>query len=275
VIADADCVQFLQRVLPRLGLHWPGFRKVRRLVCKRVGRRLRTLGVPGLAAYQEFLEAHPEEWRALEELCRVPISRFYRDRAVFEALEREVLPALAQTALDRRQIELSCWSACCASGEEPYTLAALWHLRLAARFPGVRLHLVASDVDSHLLRRARSACYRASSLKELPTDLLAQAFARAQTQFRLAEALRTVDFVHQDIRALMPAGPFDLILCRNSVLTYFAEPLRRQVMARVVGRLRNGGALVVGTHECPPEGLALERWSQAPAIYRRTAPADG
>jgi chemotaxis methyl-accepting protein methylase len=58
-------------------------------------------------------------------------------------------------------------------------------------------------------------------------------------------------------------------------LTYFAEPLRRQVMARVVGRLRNGGALVVGTHECPPEGLALERWSQAPAIYRRTAPADG
>ena len=59
-MTDNDCVEFLQMVLPRLGLHWPGFRKVRRLVCKRLNRRLRELHVSDLAAYRNYLELHPD-----------------------------------------------------------------------------------------------------------------------------------------------------------------------------------------------------------------------
>lgn len=271
---DAACVEFLQTALPRLGLQWPGFRRVRRLVCKRLNRRLRDLGIPDLPGYWIYLERHAGEWHRLNEFCRIPISRFYRDHEVFERLEREVLPTLGEAAAARGRGELACWSACCASGEEPYTLAFLWHLRLKHRFPKLRLRIVATDVDAHLLERARTGCYGASSLKALPPDLLAEAFVRRGTQFCVCDELRTIEFLQQDIRHAAPQGEFDLVLCRNAVLTYFAPPLQREVMARVVARLRPGSALVVGIHESPPDGLdRLAPWPGARAIYRKLEPS--
>jgi len=100
---QADCVEFLQWCLPRLHMRWPGFRKVRSQVCKRIRRRLTSLALDELEAYQRYLETHADEWPHLDAMCRITISRFYRDRGVFEALETEVLPALA-TAARRRAL---------------------------------------------------------------------------------------------------------------------------------------------------------------------------
>ena len=95
---NAECVDFLQWALPRLGMRWPGFRKVRRQVCKRIDRRLRELGLPDLAAYRIRLGQDSTEWKFLDGACRITISRFYRDRGVFDALGANVLPALARAA---------------------------------------------------------------------------------------------------------------------------------------------------------------------------------
>lgn len=274
VIADIDCTRFLQAALPRLGLRWPGFRKVRRLVCKRVARRLRELDLPDLAAYRAVLESRPGEWAVLDGCCRIPISRFYRDRGIFEPLEREVLPGLCEAAVAAGRNELACWSACCASGEEPYTLAILWRLRLQHRFPGLGLRILATDADAHLLERARTGCYRASSLKALPPALLTEAFTRRGEQHCIRDEHRVIEISRQDIRQAVPPGEFDLILCRNAVLTYFAPPLQQEVMERVVARLRPGGALVVGIHESLPEAIpGFTPWDGARAIYRKLAPA--
>src|SRR5687767_9866085 len=96
---DAECAGFLQEALPRLGLRWPGFRKVRGLVCKPIGKRLRERGLADLCDYRAYLEAHASEWERLDAFCRIPISRLYRDRAVFAGLEHEVLPVLAMAKL--------------------------------------------------------------------------------------------------------------------------------------------------------------------------------
>ena len=85
-----------------------------------------------------LLERDSAEWRSLDALCTIPVSRFWRDRTVFEQLEREVLPALARAARGAGRDALECWSAGCAGGEEPYTLAILWHARLRQRFPALR-----------------------------------------------------------------------------------------------------------------------------------------
>ena len=273
-MTDSECTRFLQAALPRLRLRWPGFRKVRRLVCKRLAGRLRELGLPDHAAYRAFLESHPGEWNVLDGFCRIPISRFYRDREVFESLERDVLPALAQAAVAAGRAELACWSACCASGEEPYTLAILWRLRLQRRFPGLACRIVATDIEAHLLERARTGCYRASSLEALPPELLAEAFTRRGKELCVRDAFRATEFRQQDIRQAVPEGKFDLVLCRNAVLTYFEPALQHEVMRRVIARLRPGGALVVGIHESLPGALAgLVPWDGARAIYRKLAPA--
>src|SRR5919106_6038837 len=87
-----QCVAFLQWALPRMGRRWAGYRKVRRQVCRRVRRRAQELGLDGFDAYREHLERHPEEWEALDGLTNVTISRFNRDRGVFEFLARAVGP---------------------------------------------------------------------------------------------------------------------------------------------------------------------------------------
>jgi chemotaxis protein methyltransferase CheR len=116
---DQDCVRFLKTMLPSLGLCWPGYRKVHRTLGKRLRRRLAELRLDDLDAYRAQLAADPDEHARLDALCRIPISRFWRDRAVFEALGAEVLGGLADACARRAARELRAWSCGCASGEEP------------------------------------------------------------------------------------------------------------------------------------------------------------
>jgi chemotaxis protein methyltransferase CheR len=251
-MTDAECVVFLQWALPRLRLRWEGFRKVRRQVCRRISRRIAELGLSSADAYRGYLIAHEEEWDVLAGRCRVTISRFWRDRAVFEALRDEVLPELGPS--------VSVWSAGCASGEEPYSLV------LAADAAGVDVRVLATDVDPVLLERARAARYPESSLRDLPAPLRAEAFDDGRLQPRYRER---VELVRHDVRVGAPGGPFDLVLCRNLVFTYFVDDLQREVGGHIACALAAGGALAIGAHEALPEGLAgFEPWPAARSVYR-------
>jgi chemotaxis protein methyltransferase CheR len=132
---------------------------------------------------------------------------------------------------------------------------------------------VATDIDPQLIDRARRGCFRASSLREVPAELLALAFERSEQGYVARAALREfVEFRCQDLREEMPEGYFDLILCRNLAFTYFGAELQRELLARLCGRLQPGGALVVGLHESlPAEQGALAPWPGTRAVYERAA----
>jgi chemotaxis protein methyltransferase CheR len=268
---DSECVEFLQWALPRLHMRWAGFRKIRSRVCKRVQRRINQLQFESISTYQEYLRKHPEEWQKLDELCRVTISRFYRDKMVFSLLELEVLPVLAGQALSCDEDVLHIWSAGCASGEEPYTLMLVWDLSLQLRFPRLRMHILATDTDSVLLKRAEQACYTFSSVKNLPAAWRETAFLDTAGVYCLDPVYkRSVDFQCEDIREALPDGPFDLILCRNLVFTYFDPELQTIIRDRMWDRLKPGGALVTGVHEVLQEGKQdFEIWSARLGIYRK------
>ncbi len=254
---DPDCTAFLQWALPRLGFRWPGFRKVRRQVCRRIRRRIAELELGGFDDYRCYLEAHERESKRLDGMCRITISRFYRDRKVFERLARRILPQLAADALERGA-PVRVWSAGCASGEEPYSLAIAWRLEAAPRFPAVALELFASDADPHMLERARRGIYSAGTLRELPASWR-WAFRPQDELFALEEELKSmVTWLCQDLRSEMPDGPFDLVLCRNLAFTYFAVPIQRRILAELTLRLRPGGLLVIGGHESLPAASGLD-----------------
>jgi chemotaxis protein methyltransferase CheR len=268
---DAECVRFLQWALPRLHLRWPGFRKVRKQVCKRLARRLNALHVEDLDAYQQFLSEHPEEWHTLDGLCRVVITRFYRDKLVFAKLVEDILPQLAVAALESDREKLRVWSVGSASGEEAYTLAMLWEELLAPRYSQLRLAILGTEIDPCLLERCRQACYPASAVKNLPAVLRDAAFTKTGEVYCLKPRYQTsVRFEQQDIRASLPGDMFDLILCRNLVFTYFDEPLQRSLLQRLLARLRPGGWLVVGVHEKLPVGVeGVSVVSERLGLYRK------
>lgn len=268
---QSDCVDFLQWALPRLGLTWSGFRRVRRQVCRRLGRRIQELRLPGFATYRDYVARHPEEWPTVDACCRISISRWVRDAAVFDTLGREVLPALAPDSRARGASALRCWSAGCASGEEPYSLGALWRLHLAPRFPSLDLVILATDADAELLERARQATYPESSLREVPAEWRERVFTRTDGRFTVKPEFRVnIAFQEQDLREMTPVGPLDLILCRYLAFTYFDDATRRDVLGRMLAVLRPAGVLVIGAKEQLPEGIpGLAPWPRESAIYRR------
>ncbi|UCH25801.1 MAG: hypothetical protein JSV66_18055 [Trueperaceae bacterium] len=212
------------------------------------------LELPTTESYRAFLEANPAEWSILDKLCRVTISRFYRDVSVFDFLDQEVLPQLAKRVIDTGET-LRCWSAGCASGEEPYTLELIFKHRLDPKFPQLRREILATDTDPHLLERAQKACYPTGCLKNLPGELMTS-FVKRGGQCCLEQALRyEVTFSQQDIRTELPRGPFHLILCRNLVLTYFSTALQQRVLAGIIERLAPQGVLVFGKGEALPENV--------------------
>ncbi len=276
-MSGEECVRFLQWALPRLGMRWAGFRKVRGQVCKRTGRRLGELGLSGYDDYRGYLDSHPEEWSVLDSFCRVTISRFHRDRGVFELVRDLLLPELAAAEAGGprehrgRAGLVRCWSAGCASGEEPYTLSIIWRLAVGGRYPGVGLRVVATDVDETLIARARTGCYPRSALKELASGWVEAAFEPVGDELCLRPQFRpAVELSLQDIREQMPPGPFHLVLCRNLVFTYFEEPLQGRLLDRILERLLPGGFLVIGAHEELPAGdWPLERLVAGAPVFKR------
>ncbi len=266
-----ECVAFLQWALPQLRMRWPGFRKVRRQVCRRIRRRLGELELPDTTAYRMYLERNPAEWRVLDDACRITISRFYRDRGIFENLQHVVLPALVSTARERGADALSCLSVGCASGEEVYSLKLLWEYGLTGDHAGLRLGIVAIDSHPELLERARRGCYAAGSLKDLPESWRRGAFEPSDDLQCLRQGFRTgVSFTLGDVRRELPRGPFDLVLCRNLVFTYFEESLQREILGHLHARMRDAAALVVGIHESLPlPHTGFRPWDGVRCTYRR------
>jgi len=261
--------EFLRTTLPALGLRWRRFRSG--AIRRRLGGRLHEVGFSSLAEYRSYLLAHEDEQRLLTDRLTVTISRFWRNRFLFDSLARTWLPAL----LARLQPgePLHAWSAGCACGEEPYSLLLLWEEHFAAS--GHELRLVATDADRRCLHRAREGRYPASSLRELPPDLRRSYFVTegGDSVINLEFRARVVWLEHN----LFWDSPFSnnhLILCRNLAYTYFTEPVQQEITRRFHQALVPEGLLVIGRKDQLPSGAEhLFRRAEHPVYERLDASA--
>lgn len=264
---DRSCTEFLQWCLPRLLYRWKGFRKVCRQVCRRLNHRLTELDLPDLQSYRGYLETNHTEWEILDSLCYITISRFYRDRKVFDFLQSRGFPSLVQLHTGNA---IRCWSIGCCSGEEPYSLQILWQLsilpQMCVKSP---FYIIATEKNLDLLERARSAIYPESSLKDLPGDFIPQAFHEHASKYTLRDRFRkNIEFLQQDIRTGIPDGDFHLILCRNLAFTYFQEDLQNEILERIISKLTPSGFLIIGSHESLPK-VDAPLVQISPCIYQK------
>jgi chemotaxis protein methyltransferase CheR len=257
-----------RRLLKHLDRPWDGFRKVRKGVKKRVRRHMQVVGCTGIDAYLDLLKRNPEVYAECQRCLAVTISRFFRDRRLWDHLRARVLPGLIKRFPDR----LAAWSAGCANGEEPYTLAMIWE-ELAASLPSVpNLEILATDAEASFILRAEAGRYPPSSFREMPEGIKNRWFGKErggrwwQIDAYLRERVRwRVHHLLED----PPTGRFQLILLRNNILTYYQGPGMIAAMERITATLTKGGVLVVGSHERPPPlSIALARDPGCPWLYR-------
>ncbi len=269
---DQSYIDFLQWCLPQLNYKWEGFRKVRKQVFKRLSRRVSELNLLTLVEYKNYLINNGSEWKVIDTLCHITISRFYRDKKVFDTIKSVILPMLAKASIKRKEKELRFWSAGACSGEEPYTLNIIWKLSfLPCLDEKLHTHILATERHSYLLDRAKLAVYRASSLKDLPQDFVLKAFNKVNNEFKLKDIFKeNVEFVEQNILNEMPDFEFDLILCRNLVFTYYKVDIQINILNKLTNKLKPGGFLIIGSHETLPDiNHDLIKYASNNCIYQK------
>lgn len=231
---------------------------------------MQELCITSYSDYLEYISRHPHELQVLDSLLDITISRFWRDRGVFELIDHVVIPDLIHHARASGSFRVRCWSAGCCSGEEAYTLRLLWDIRHNPS--DVYLEIIATDRNEAVLHRGERAEFHPGSLKELPQDLLAEGFHKNESCYVIkAQYKRGLTFIKQDIRCTIPDGIFDIILCRNLVFMYFEESEQKRVLEQLISRLRPGGYLISGSSETLPGTRSnLQPIKQGEPVYRIT-----
>ena len=213
-------------------------------------RRARARGLSGVAEYAAALAARQleDEWGHLITLVTIKESYFFRAPQQFETIRKRILPQLIAARAEERHLRI--WSAACARGEEPATLALL--LAEEPALAGWDWSLVATDLDEDALAGASLGLYGERAVAQVPPRLLERWFSRRGKLYELDAGLRSrIRYQRLNLAQapyLLPLEAFDLVLLRN-VLIYFRRPLQRWVVSQAARRLASPGFLFLGASE--------------------------
>lgn len=252
-LSDADYLRFSALVHARSGLDIP---PVRRPDLERaVAQAMVELSISTPEALFNHLRSGETSSAILETLiARVTVgeTHFFRNRPQFEALEWQVLPKIIEKRRPIRQLRL--WSAGCATGEEPYSLAIVL-MRLLPDIADWNILILATDINRMALEKAQRGIYSSWSFREVPQGIQENYFTQGKDGFEIKSSVRNrVTFAYLNLvednypSILTNTQSMDLILCRN-VLIYFDEATNRKVVERFYTCLDEEGWLVVGHAE--------------------------
>jgi len=238
---------------------------------RRIAVRMRACGVHTYDAYAGLLSRDAKEYEHLLDALTINVTKFYRNAETWDALR-----PLVAAAWKERQGHYAAWSAGCASGEEPYTIAAL--LADIARVAGLeaqleRTRVDASDIDRASLERTAAAQYADSAFVEMPKAMADRYFTKPAPRGPVPLIKQLVHVARNDVlKERPPRAPYDLIVCRNVVI-YFDRASQEKLFIRFAEALRPGGILVLGKVETlfGDSRDLLELQDPRERIYRRPA----
>jgi len=217
-------------------------------ILRRIGRRMAVTHNRSMREYLDYLKDHPDEVGELVKAFLINVTQFFRDPNAFVSLKNDILPQVIAQARERDRI-LRIWTAGCATGEEPYSLAMLLIDLLGAELPEWSVKIFATDLSETAITFARRGLYAENVLTGVPAEYRERFFERAEHGYRVTKALRQmVIFGQQDLTRSAPFPRIDLLLCRN-VLIYFTPELQDYVLTQFAFSLMPGGYLFLGKAE--------------------------
>ncbi len=239
------------------------------LVSARLGKQLRGAGFRTFDQYVRHVEQDStgQALIAMVDALTTNFTSFLREPAHFNFLTGTIWPGF------RNRTRLDVWSAACATGEEPYSIAIALMGASNTVFPG-GFRVLATDISTRALAVARAGMYTKDKVQ--PVGHMAGKYfvhCKADDSFQVRPEVRNlVDFGRANlVEGKLPAGPFHVVFCRN-VMIYFDKPTQERVVNRLAGCIEPGGYLFIG-HSESLTGIRHPFTYVQPAIYRR--PADG
>ncbi|MGB8932431.1 MAG: protein-glutamate O-methyltransferase CheR [Anaeromyxobacteraceae bacterium] len=275
-ISDADFAKYQALVNREAGIWLAPVKKA--LLVGRLARRLRELAIHTYADYYERVMEDPAERTKMVDAICTNETHFFREPRHWEFLAETIYPAWqAQADAGKRERKVRVWSAACSSGEEPYSLA----MSLLTAFPaGWSLEVLATDLSTKILDRARAATWPIAKAAEIPEAYLKafmlKGFGDYAGTMRAGPEIRSlIRFERFNLNGdeWPPAHSFDLVFCRN-VLIYFDRATKERVVSRLLDRLSPTGNLFLG-HAESLGGFTDRVHSLIPTVYALGAPTRG
>lgn len=222
----------------------------RTYVERRVAARMRVVDVHSYRQYADLLERNPAEYDQLLNTLTINVTDFFRDTVVWDILKRRVLRDLAAAKKEGRNRTIRIWSAGCATGEEPYSLAMAILDVLGPDAANFHISVLATDLDPKALEFAERCVYDAKGLRHIPPSYQVRFIDRIdESSFTFKPAVRKmVRFGRFSLFDETPMRVVDLILCRN-VFIYFDRDQQAKVLENFWQAMSRGGYLVLGRSE--------------------------
>jgi len=206
--------------------------------------RLRATGANTYGRYIIHLKNHPEEFHNLLNDLTINFTSFFRDTDVYTYLEKKLLPKLLWTTNP-----LKIWSAGCASGEEPYSLAILIHKLLGQTLSSHSITIFASDIDNDSLIKAAEGKYQLRQIGNISSLLVEKYFTKKDEDYVVKDFVKQIiHFEHFDLMSPPKHQDLDLVLCRN-VMIYFSKEGQQHIHLGFYNALKEGGYFITGKSE--------------------------
>lgn len=214
---------------------------------RRFHARMRVVETPKFSDYLKYLRENPEEIKNLRELLTVNVTKFKRDKKVWNTIEDQVLPQILERKNESILKKIEGWSAGCSTGEESYSLAISY---LNNRpLDDISFKINATDLDEEALDFARKGEYPKKSVENLSRSEKERYFREDNEEWILDDKVKElVNYKKNDIFKTSFTKKFDLILCRN-LMIYFNNESKTKLMERLVESLKEGGFLIIGMSE--------------------------
>ena len=227
------------------GFDFTGYKRTS--LTRRVDKEMQAVGVDTYRDYVDYLEVHPDEFARLFNVILINVTTFFRDAAAWEYLSDEVIPRILAAKPDDVPIRL--WSAGCASGQEPYSLAMAFAEKMGWDQFRERVKIYATDVDEEALTQARAAVYTDRETQSIPPPLLEKYWTREGGHSVFHKDLRrALIFGRHDLLQDAPISRVDLLVCRNTIM-YFNAEVQAKIMTRFHFAVNDGGCLFLGKAE--------------------------
>jgi two-component system, chemotaxis family, CheB/CheR fusion protein len=218
-------------------------------VSRRIERRLALNRSLDLDTYVSQLRSDPRELNSLYEDLLIGVTRFFRDDDAFDLLRERVIPDIVEHTPPEEQIRV--WVPGCATGQEAYSIAMLFHEELSARQRAVNLKILATDVHKASLDVASAGLYTEQQVAGISSELVQRYFTRKPNGFQISQGLReSIVFAPHNLIRDAPFTKLDFITCRN-LLIYFQPHAQKTVLTLFHFCLKPGGILFLGSSESP------------------------
>jgi len=242
---DLEFEQLIDFLKSSRGSDFTGYK--RSSLIRRVNKRMQSVAVATYSEYLEYLEVSPDEFLNLFNTLLINVTSFFRDNTVWEFLSSNTIPRILARKDPNESIRI--WSAGCASGEEPYSLAMVWAEALGIEQFRSRVKIYATDIDDEALNHARAATYLPREVDGISPEQLETYFELIDTSYRFRKDLRrSVIFGRHDLIQDPPISKIDLLVCRNALM-YFNAETQAKILSRFHFALRDSGFLFLGKAE--------------------------